>query len=96
MSDEGQSGERGGLPEALRTAVGRTLDEVTRRGVEAREEVSRRAGSTREGLSRIRFASTEELDEVSERVAELETRLEALETALRTQGMTGSNPRPKG
>lgn len=72
------------------------LDEVARRGLGARDEVSRRGQRTREGLARIRFASAEDLEALSERLARAEARLERLEIAQRKSARTGNKPEVEG
>lgn len=79
------------------------LDEVARRGQEAREELARRGQEAREAsaaltarvadaLGDMRVASREDLRELSERLDSLERRLGALEEAVRTR----SQPKVEG
>ena len=91
MSAEQSRSERGGVADSLRTAVERTLEATagtaagTRgRAQELLDEVARRGQRTREGLTGIRLASVQELRAMEERLADLESRLEALETAIRS------------
>jgi polyhydroxyalkanoate synthesis regulator phasin len=116
--DPGRSGE-GGIPEALRAAIERTLslagrparagsaalrperatqllDEVARRGVEARDELARRGQGARQELARRGSEAGSELarrgqearEELAERLEALERRLAHLEDALRTKPKT--------
>jgi polyhydroxyalkanoate synthesis regulator phasin len=114
----GTSGE-GGVAEALRAAIERTLalagrparagsaalrperatqllDEVARRGVEARAELARRGQDARQELTRRGQEAGAELarrgqgarEELAERLEVLERRLARLEDALRTKPKT--------
>lgn len=98
VSAEQSRSESGGVADSLRTAVERTLEATagtaagTRgRAQELLDEVARRGQRTREGLTGIRLASVQELRAVEERLAGLESRLEALEAAIRsTPGETNA------
>jgi polyhydroxyalkanoate synthesis regulator phasin len=83
------------------------LDEVARRGLEARDqvarggtvardEVARRGQRTREGLSGMRFASAQEVRALEKRLTALEERLEAFDAAFRAARAEKPNPRPQG
>jgi polyhydroxyalkanoate synthesis regulator phasin len=93
--------ESGGVADGLRTAVERTIAatagtaaETRGRAQELLDEVARRGQRTREGFGGIRFATAQELRALENRIADLESRLEALEVATRaTPG--AANPKPK-
>jgi polyhydroxyalkanoate synthesis regulator phasin len=75
------------------------LDEVARRGLEARDELARRGQDARQGLARRGQEAGAGLarrgqgarDELAERLETLERRLASLEDALRTR----PKPKPK-
>ena len=105
MDDPTPSGERG-LQEALRTAVERTLaaaqqrgragdllDDVARRGHEARESVARRGQEARdvsasvttrvvEAIQELRLASAEDVRALSRQLEAIERRVAELEQHL--------------
>lgn len=102
MSAEESRSEGGGVADSLRTAVERTLEatagtasETRGRAQELLDEVARRGLRTREGLMGIRLASVQDLRAMEERLAGLESRLEALEVAHRVSPGE-SNVKPKG
>jgi polyhydroxyalkanoate synthesis regulator phasin len=83
--------DAGGVADSLRTAVERTLaatagtaSETRGRAQELLDEVARRGQRTREGLAGMRLASAQEVRVIEDRLAALETRLEALEIAVRS------------
>ena len=98
--DEPRSPQEGGLPDALRAAVERTLqatadsaaggrertaevlDEVARRGQEARDASATIAARIVEAIGEMRLARGEDVSALSERVAALEQRLETIERGL--------------
>jgi hypothetical protein len=93
VSAEESKRESGGVADSLRTAVERTIAatagtaaETRGRAQELLDEVARRGQRTREGFEGMRFASAQELRAVEERLAGIESRLEALEIVL------GSSP----
>jgi hypothetical protein len=90
--------ESGGVADGLRTAVERTIAatagtaaETRGRAQELLDEVARRGQRTREGFGGIRFATAQELRALENRIADLESRLEALEVAV---GSTSGRPNP--
>jgi polyhydroxyalkanoate synthesis regulator phasin len=102
VSPGDSSSEKGGVADSLRQAVERTLAvtagtaaDTRGRAQELLDEVARRGQRTREGLSGIRFAGAQELRAVEDRLTELETRLEALEIAVRSSAQGQSNAKPE-
>lgn len=119
MSEGDQPADQhSGLPEALRTAIERTfaatagetreragdvLDEVARRGHEARQAVARRGQEARHASSAaasrvvkavqdLRLATGEDLRALGDRLISLEDRLTQLERSLEEAGI---GPRAK-
>jgi polyhydroxyalkanoate synthesis regulator phasin len=101
----GEQKDQRGIPDSLRDAIERTfaataeaggraqglLDEVARRGQDAREALTQRsqdaqeassgaAGRVIEAIERMRLATRDDVRELEEKVAELSKRIAALET----------------
>lgn len=99
MAGEAKS-ESSGVADSLRTAVERTIAatagtaaETRGRAQELLDEVARRGQRTREGVGGIRFATAQELRALEDRLAAIESRLDALEVAFRSAPPGQSNPK---
>jgi hypothetical protein len=94
-SGKGNDTQRG-LSENLREAIERTLDEVSRRGQDARDVVAQRGQGAREAsagaaarvagaIESVRTPTREDLKGIEERLESIERRLHALETRVRKE-----------
>jgi polyhydroxyalkanoate synthesis regulator phasin len=95
-SGKGNDTQRG-ISENLREAIERTLDEVSRRGQEARDVVAQRGQEAREAsvgaasrvagaIESVRVPTREEMRGIEERLESIERRLHALEARARKEG----------
>jgi hypothetical protein len=78
------------------SATGDAAAETAERAQDLLDEVARRGQEAREGLSRIRLASADEVGELNERLAGLEARIGEIEVALRASvEAVPTVPKPK-